>query len=189
MSTVLRTKEHIVSKFPRKTGVVILIFVILISSGVLILGQQPLHRTSIEHSDVEGDMIDQDIDIIEIKSFLQGENLVLQLKVTGIIHSISSSDPDDSSEYQYRLIVVAKGLEDDDAHIYVCSYIYGIISQYDFEAEAENDTLVIYFPLSAFVFNSYMIGLEGRALVTGNNGIEVDYTQEDRTGPINRWLF
>ncbi len=157
--------------------------VVVTLSGIIVIGQLPVHRTNIEHSDVEGDVIDMNIDIILIKSYLEGNSITLQMKVVGRVMNNTSS-----LEYEYRIIVVARGFDDESAHIYTCFYSDGDITPNYLQAYTTNDTLTILFPLTAFLHGSFMVGLEGSASMSGN-GVERDLTVEDRNGTIAKLLF
>ncbi len=172
------------SRLPGKRVLATIALIIVISSGVVIIGQLPVHRTSVEHSDMKGDVSDASIDIVQIRSYLDGSDIVLRMTVTGRI-----MDDTSSVRYEYRLIVVARGLIDNRSHIYTCYYANSTTWPYPLQAFFENDTLRILFPIAVFVSDSYMIGLEGLASIMGNNGIERDYTSEDRNGTVAKLLF
>ncbi len=175
--------SHLANLPLKKILPVVLVLSIVITS-ILIIGLQPVHRTTIEHSDIENDVSDSNIDIISIRSYLNESDIILQMTVLGTILN-STAD----SNYEYRLIIVARGVIDDRSHIYTCYYANGTTWPYDFQATPENNTLVIVFPLTIFLSDSYMIGLEGIATVSGNDGVERDQTEEDRNGIVARLLF
>ncbi len=181
-NTVIEPYHHL-TNLPLKKILAIAIIIIVATSGFILIGQIPIHRTSIQNSDVENDVSDSDIDIILVRSYLEESNIVLRLTVVGKIMNNTSS-----SVYEYRIIVVAKGVDDESAHIYTCSYSDGDLSLNYLQAYTANDTLTILFPLAAFLPGSFMIGLEGSASVSGN-GVERDLTSEDRNGTIARLLF
>ncbi len=150
--------------------------------GLPTIGHLPIHRTNIQYSDPVGDVSEPDFDIIKVRSYIQSRNIVLELTVAGIIQT-----PDTDSTYSnfiYRINVVARGINH-DPHIYSCAYQNGVVSQYGFDVEVENATLRIFFPLTAFISDSYMIGLEGVA----QSPFEHDLTPEDRDSNIARLLF
>lgn len=154
---------------------------IILLIGVPIIRQLPVHRTNILYSDAQGDATDPDFDIIQIKSYAQLQYIVLELTVAGLIQT---SDTEESySDFIYRINVVAKGI-DRDSHIYSCAYHDGVITQYGFDVEIENSTLRIFFPLTAFISDSYMIGLEGVA----QSPFGDDLTPEDRDSTLARLL-
>jgi hypothetical protein len=145
--------------------------------GFLIVGQIPIHNTSILHTDDMGDVSDQNIDIVEIRSYLDGSYVVLEMVVSGEIQT--------STNYTYRLTITARGIVNSDVHIYSCTYENGTLTSYAFNTAFNNNTLRVYFPLSAFASDSYMIGLEGNAHSSG----EEDNTGEDRESDVSRLLF
>ena len=151
-------------------------------SGIIFIGQLPVHRTNNQNSDIEGDVTDSNIDIVLIKSYLEGDYIALQMKVAGKVMNNTSR------VYEYRIIVVAKRVGDNRSHIYTCYYSDGDLSLDYLRAYTANDTLTILFPLAAFISGSFMIGLEGSASV-GGNGLERDVTAMDRNGTIARLLF
>lgn len=160
----------------RKYGILAILAIVLIA-GLLIIGQLPIHKTPILHTDNIGDVSDQNIDIVEIRSYLDGSYIMLEMVVSGEIQT--------SENYTYRLTITARGIIDSAVHIYACTYHNGTLTSYTFNAEYDNDTLRVYFPLSAFTSDSYMIGLEGNAQSSG----EEDDTGEDRQSDVSRLLF
>ena len=151
---------------------------LVILTGVVVIGQMPIHRTNIQYTDVLGDVNNSDIDIIEIRSHQDGSNIVLELIVEGQIQT--------STNYLYSISITAKGVADTSSHIYACTFQDGQLTSYGFDTEIDNDTLRIFFPLSAFVSDSYMIGLEGHAY---SPDLEEDFTSSDRDGDVARVLF
>ena len=166
----------------KKRLAILVIASITLLIGIPTIGHLPVHRTNILHSDAQGDVPDPDFDIIQIRSYAQSQYVVLELTVAGLIQTADteSSYPD----YLYRIIVVARGLNH-GPHVYSCKYQDGIVEQYGFDAEVENSTLRIYFPLTAFVSDSYMIGLEGSDQYT----LDCDLTPEDRDSSLARLLL
>ena len=146
------------------------------------IGHLPIQKTNIQYSDPQGDVSDSDFDIIEIRSYAQFQYIVLELTVAGMIQT-PDTEPS-YSDFIYRINVVARGI-DRDPHIYSCAYQNGVVSQYGFDVKVENATLRIFFPLTAFISDSYMIGLEG---VT-QYSLDEDLTPEDRDSNIARLLF
>ena len=159
-----------------KRTLAIVVLIVMISS-IIVVGQSPVHRTNIEHSDLRNDVLDPNCDIIQIRSYLSGNDITLEMTVAGRINI--------SSTYLYRLTIVAKHSDEDSAHIYALTCKDGTVSQFDLSVSIENDTITIFFPLTQFISNSYMIGLEGWA----SNMSETDMTMEDRNGTVARLLF
>jgi len=168
----------------RRKSIAGIFFVIIVSSVIIVIGQIPVHRTNIQHSDMIGDVSNANIDIVLVKSFLNGSNVSLEMTVAGRIMNSTVNE-----RYEYRLIVVAKGLVDTKAHVYTCYYDNGSTWPYSLRSFSKNDTLTILFPIATFISDSYMIGLEGVASVSSSIEIERDYTPEDRNGTIARILF
>jgi len=166
----------------RKQSALFMTLLLILLIGVPTIGHLPIHRTNIQYSDPQGDVLDPDFDIIEIKSYIQFQIIVLELTVAGIIQT-PDTEPT-YSDFIYRINVVARGINH-CPHIYSCAYQNGVVSQYGFDVEVENATLRIFFPLTAFISDSYMIGLEGVA----QTPFEDDLTPEDRVSNIARLLF
>ncbi|MBN2229354.1 MAG: hypothetical protein JW779_07140 [Candidatus Thorarchaeota archaeon] len=166
----------------RKKVAYVAIVVVVLLIGIPTIGHLPVHRTSFVYEDVQADVSDPDFDIIQVKSYAQTRYIVLELTVAGLIQTSDSefSDPN----HLYRITVVARGV-DRGVHIYSCKYQSGVIEQYGFDFQIVNSTLRIFFPFTAFVSDSYMIGLEGSAQYT----FDRDLTPEDRDSPLARLLF
>ena len=166
----------------RTAGLVFLMLAIVLV-GTPIIGNLPVHRTNIQYTDSLGDIQEPNFDIIQIKSHLVANNIVLELTVAGLIQITDSniSHPD----FLYRIIIVGKHHDGGQGHIYACTYSDGVIQQYGFDFEVDNSTLRIFFPLTAFIPDSYMIGLEGATC----SPFEEDLTPEDRDSSIARLLF
>jgi hypothetical protein len=146
-------------------------------------GRLPVHQTNIHHYDPIDDVSNPNIDIAEIRSYALNDEIVLELIVAGIIVSAEPSS-ENSSGYMYRLMLIARGLDEIVAHEYSCTYRDGIVSQFDFMTEVENSTLRIFFSKNAFIPDSYMIGLEASAAYLA----EEDYTLPDRAAPVARFF-
>lgn len=65
----------------------IIAITVVASSGIIIIGQLPVHRTNNQNSDIEGDVTDSNIDIVLIKSYLEGDYIALQMKVIMLINT------------------------------------------------------------------------------------------------------
>jgi hypothetical protein len=157
--------------------------IVTITLGTSIIGNIPVHRTNILYTDPVGDVSDSDFDIIQIKSIGETSQIVLELTVAGRIQTTETAS---YSNFLYRVIVVARGISLEEAHIYACTFNGEGIQQYGFDFEVYNSTLRIFFPFTAFVHDSFMIGLEA---TTGSPRAEQDLTPEDRDSPIERLLF
>lgn len=180
-----KSKETSTSLLSRKRGLASLLLVILVISAIFVIGRVPVHRANIEHKDPEGDVSNPDCDIVRIKSFLDRKHIVLEMMVAGRINN-STTASQYSYPYEYRFTIVAKMLDDDEAHIYVIRYKNGSLGpSSDARAVTENNTLTIFFSLNEFVSDSYMIGLEGWA----SDYNWVDRTSSDRNATIARLLF
>lgn len=180
-----RTILHRLRTSSFKTRLIAALIIIVVAvSGIVMIGQMPVNRTNIEHSDPVGDVTDPNIDIVRIKSYLNGTDLYLQMTVAGEIMVTNAS-----IGYQYKLIIVAKGVsEDASAHIYTLSYDNGSMDLSSFSSLARpyvnGSTLTIVVPISILVQGDYMIGLEGAAMAHG-----ADYTAEDRNGQVAHLWF
>lgn len=161
-----------------------LIIIVVAVAGIAMIGQMPVNRTNIEHSDPVGDVTDPNIDIVLIKSYLNGTDLYLQMTVAGKIVVTNST-----IGYLYKLIIVAKGVsEDASAHVYTLSYDNGSMELSSFSDSVRpyvnGSTLTLVVPISILVQGDYMIGLEGAAMAYG-----ADYTAEDRNGQVAHLWF
>jgi hypothetical protein len=169
-------------RYSWKRTILVVVMIIVVLLGTSIIGNLPVHRTNIVHTDPLGDVSDPDFDIVQICSYAERDNIVLELAVAGEIQILEGSS---GPTFLYRIIVVARGLET-NPHIYACTFDGEVIKQYGFDYEVENSTLRIFFPFTAFVHDSFMIGLEA---TTGSPRAEQDLTLEDRDLPIARLLF
>lgn len=169
-------------RYSWKRTILVVVMIIVVLLGTSIIGNLPVHRTNIVHSDPLGDISDSNFDIVRISSFAERDTIVLELTVAGEIQILEDSS---GPTFLYRIIVVARGLET-SPHIYACTFDGEVIKQYGFDYEVENSTLRIFFPFTAFVHDSFMIGLEA---TTGSPRAEQDLTYGDRDSPIARLLF
>ncbi len=178
-----RTIVHLLKMSSFKTRLIAAVIIIVIAvSAITVIGQMPVNRTNIDHSDPVGDVTDPKIDIVLIKSYLNGTDLYLQMTVAGEIVVTNAT-----IGYQYKLIIVAKGVsEDASAHIYALSYDNGSMETSSFSARphVNGSTLTIVVSISILVQGDYMIGLEGVA-----EGLGADYTAEDRDGQVAHLWF
>ncbi len=179
-----RKVVHLLRNTSPKTRLAAMVIIIIVTiTGVVVVGQQPVHRTNIVHSDLYGDVTDADIDIVEIRSYLNGTELYLQLTVDGNIVESNAT-----ITYQYKIIVVVKGVADDSsASIYMLTYENGSmgVSSYSSCSFVHGATLTIVIPISTIIHGRYMIGLEGWA----QTPFEQDLTPEDRDGEVAHLLF
>jgi hypothetical protein len=108
--------------------------------------------------DERGDVSDPDIDIIEYGSYIDDTEIIIYLIVDGIISENST----------FQLFIVAKTSANEGAHVYFNDFDIdagtSIESNYDSVVIINNNTLSIRFPLSKIMPDSYMVGLEARAL-------------------------
>lgn len=167
-------------RYSWKRTVLVVVMIIVVLLGTSIIGNLPVHRTNIVHTDPLGDVSDPDFDIIQIKSIGEPSQIVLELTVAGRIQT-----PETASypNFLYFIVVVARGISH-GPHIYSCVYDGENIKQYGFDFEVDNSTLRVFFPLTAFIPDSYMIGLEASAA-----SLEEDNTPEDRDSSIALLLF
>ncbi len=179
-----KTIVHLLKTSSPRTRLIATVTIVLVAvAGIIVVGQLPVHRTNIEHSDPLGDVADADIDIVEIRSYLNGTELYLQLTVAGRIVKTNAT-----TRYQYKIIPVAKRIsEDSSAHIYELGYTNGSMAVSSFSARAyvNGATLTIVVPISMFSQGEYMIGLEGIAQAA----LEQDFTPEDRDGEVAHLWF
>lgn len=169
-----------------KRIIVGVILTIIIVASTLFIGHLPVHRTDIIHTDPEGDVDDDDnpnIDIIELRSYNSGHNIILEMTVVGMIQVDNSTS--DYFNYAYIIGVIARDIEDLDAHVYHCRFDGVREKNYGLVTEVANSTLRIIFPKTTFLVGSYMIGLEGTAMSPWGE----DNTLPDRDGEIARLFF
>ena len=164
-------------KISKKKKMAILLAIPIIV--ILLLTNIPAHRFNNYHIDEQGDVADEDIDILYIKSSDHGEYVLLEMKVAGKINS----------KRVYCISVVAKDIKNEqkEGFIYRCEYSNGSIDQYNlFSRIINEDTLQILFPKTHFYTGAYMVGLE--AYTSGRD--ENDYCREgmERNNPIPRLL-
>ena len=167
----------------RKTRIVALSLITVIAvASIAVLGQMPVHRTNIEHTDPLGDVADADVDIVNIKSYLNGTDLYLQLTVAGNIVETNAT-----VRYQYNINIVGKRVTDTEGHLYGFTFENGSmgVSTYTSNSFVSGDTLTIVTPISTLLPGVYMIGLEAHAQTVYGQ----DYTAEDRDGEIAHLLF
>jgi hypothetical protein len=124
----------------------------------------PQHQFEFELSDASGDTDIDYIDIVEYGSFRRGSKVVLYLEVATQINLSAT----------YQLFIVAKTPNDDIAHIYNNAVSNGVEKNYQSEVTIDNNRLEVAFSTARFIANSYMVGLETRALA---------FASEDTTSP------
>ncbi|MFX0093764.1 MAG: hypothetical protein ACFFBD_18575 [Candidatus Hodarchaeota archaeon] len=135
----------------------------------------PQHQFEFELTDDTGDVDDGSIDIIEYGSYRLGKKVVLYLEVATQINLSST----------YQLFIVAKSPNDDIAHIYNNNVYNGTEENYQSEVVINGNRLEVSFSMDRFIQNSYMIGIEARALGFASK----DMTLSARDNPlITRFL-
>lgn len=140
-------------------SIVVTIVVLTASLGVAYLVDPstiliPQHQFEFELSDVTEDVNISYIDIVAYGSYRQGKNVVLYLEVLGQINTSAI----------YQLIIVAKYPNNDIAHIYRNEVDNGTEDFYQSVVAINGNRLEVYFPMDQFTTNSYMIGIQARAL-------------------------
>jgi hypothetical protein len=170
----------------RKPKIRVLVAIILVGvviTSVIVVGQQPIHRTDIEHSDPLGDVSDSDIDILQIQSYLNGTDVYLKMTVAGNIIETSNTTP-----YRYKILIITRGLSyENDTAVHTFTYENGSVedSMYSILSYVENDTLTIVVPITVLGNVRYMIGLEGRT----QTYYDEDLTPLDRDGSVAHLWF
>lgn len=179
-----RTKMHLLKTSSIKTRLIaVLIIIVVAVSGIVVIGQMPVNRTNIEHSDPLGDVTDANIDIVLIKSYLNGTNLYLQMTVASEIVKTNAT-----FAYQYSILVIAEGIsEGSNAFEYLLSYVNGSLTESPYSpcSYVNGTTLTIVVPISMIRQGDYMTGLEGFA----DNSLERDLTVSDRDGEVAHLWF
>ena len=144
----------------KKIALVSIIMVSVILIILLYLTTIPTHKFNNFHTDSVGDVEDENIDIVSIRSYEKGDNIILEMKVAGQIIS-------NHSMYFYHLSVVCRNIEDENSNeeeegcVFRCIYSNGSVITYDIKSEVNNNTLKIYFPKNLLGEEFYMTGLEG----------------------------
>lgn len=124
----------------------------------------PQHQFNFELSDISSDVNTGYIDIVAYGSYKQGRKVVLYLEVATQINFSAT----------YQLFIVAKTPNDDVAHIYNNEVYDGSEKNYQSEVTIDDNRLEVSFSLARFISNSYMVGIEVRALA---------FASEDTTSP------
>ncbi|MFW9778240.1 MAG: hypothetical protein ACFFE8_05235 [Candidatus Heimdallarchaeota archaeon] len=124
----------------------------------------PQHQFEFDLTDATGDVDIDYIDIVEYGSYRQGLTVVLYLEVATQINLSAT----------YQLFIVAKFPNDDTAHIYNNEVSMGIETNYQSKVTSDGNRLEVTFSMTRFLANSYMVGLETRALA---------FASEDTTSP------
>lgn len=145
-------------------------------------GHTPVHRANIEGTDPIGDVANPDIDLIGYKSYISTEwsqnyplspyFIVLELTIVGTIK--------EDTYHQYSFSIVARRLSDEIGHVYHFNFYNGACSE-NLDFEVENSTFRMHFPITRFIPNDYMTGLEVWVMSTS---FEQDFTPEMRDAPI-----
>lgn len=117
----------------------------------------PQHQFEFQLTDEANDVNVSYLDIIEYGSYKQGKYVVLYLEVASNIN-YSTPGP------MYRLTVVAKYPNDNTAHIYRNEVYNGTEENYQSDVTITGNRLEVAFSIDKFIPNSYMIGIEVRAL-------------------------
>ncbi|MFX0013385.1 MAG: hypothetical protein ACFFB2_02030 [Promethearchaeota archaeon] len=130
----------------------------------------PQHQFDFELTDVREDVNDSYVDIIKYGSFKQGKNVVLYLEVATLINLSSL----------YRLFIVAKTTNDNEAHIYNNEVQGGTEQNYQSEVIIDGNRLEVFFSTDRFISNSYMVGIEAGA----HSFASEDSTPSARDNPL-----
>ncbi|QEE17197.1 hypothetical protein DSAG12_03029 [Promethearchaeum syntrophicum] len=117
----------------------------------------PQHNYTHQLYDESGDALDPNIDIIEYGSYLEDDQLILYLIVDGIISETNAT---------YQLFIVAKSAANEGAHVYYVDIDVEAEREYNYGSyvEISGDTISIRNSADNFIPDSYMIGLEARAM-------------------------
>ena len=170
------TISQLRARLPRTRFLAAAVLIIVVVPSIIVVEQMPVNGTNIEHSDSVGDVSNPNIDIVQIRSYLNGTDLYLELTVAGSIVEINKT-----TLYQYRLTIVTKGVEADvGIAIYQITYQNGSVSGCSAYGYAKGDTLTLVVSIYAITSGLYMTGLEGRA----TSGSETDYTSPDRSSEV-----
>ncbi|MHA2226394.1 MAG: hypothetical protein ACXAC8_14390 [Candidatus Hodarchaeales archaeon] len=157
----------VINSFLKSIAVTVVVIVASVGTAFVINPNAifvPQHQFDFELTDVSADVNIGSIDIIEYGSFPQGLKVVLFLEVATQINLSST----------YQLFIVAKTPNDDIAHIYNNDVSNGAEKNYQSEVTINGNRLEVSFSMDRFISNSYMVGLEARALA---------FTSEDTTPP------
>ena len=130
----------------------------------------PQHQFEFELLDVEEDVNISYIDIVEYGSYRDGKKVVLYLEVSGQINTSAI----------YQLFIVAKFPNDDEAHSYKIEVDNGTEDFYQSVVVINDSRLEVQFSTNRFISNSYMVGIEVRALSFASE----DTTPSARENPL-----
>ncbi|MFX0123463.1 MAG: hypothetical protein ACFFAE_07460 [Candidatus Hodarchaeota archaeon] len=114
----------------------------------------PQHQFEFQLTDLADDVDVSYLDIIEYGSYKEEKYVVLYLEVATQIN-ISAT---------YQLFIVAKFPNDETAHIYNNDVYNGVEQNYQSEVTISGNRLEVKFSTNKFISNSYMVGIEVRAL-------------------------
>lgn len=175
------TISQLRARLPRTRFLAAAVLLIVVVPSTIVVGQMPVNRTNIEHSDPVGDVSNSNIDIVQIRSYLNGTDLYLELTVAGNIVEINKT-----TLYQYRLTIVTRSVEAEAGiAVYQITYENGSVSGYSAQAFVKGDTLTLVVSINTIAPGYYMIGLEGRAQTAS----EQDTTSLDRSSEVAHFLF
>ncbi len=130
----------------------------------------PQHQFEFQLSDVTNDVNISYIDIIEYGSYKQDKKVVLYIEVATQINLTTT----------YQLFIVAKTPNNDVSHIYNNEVNGGTEKNYQSEVAINGSRLEVSFSMDRFISNSYMVGIEVRALAFASK----DTTPSARDNPL-----
>ena len=174
---MFRTKSKIIL-------VAILFLIILTILSMIDFYAEPVHRVNIHHTDPMGDVENPDIDIIQIGSYEEENNIVLALTVDGIIQSNEESLEKDNESFRYELTIITRNNNDQVIIIYHIIFVNGKVQNYNFSSRIYGDTLRIFIEKDTFPMDVFIVGLESITHSPVSVGAETDTTSLDRDRSI-----